>query len=110
MKTLKEFPPEYQYVNFYVDRIDIPNLYFGTRGNDDFFVHLKDGNSYSFTAFTPDNIKQLMEQDNLKSFISPGLVLVQNINLESILDAIEECLKLSKHNKSGLDRFGVLQT
>ena len=73
-----------------------------------FFVRLNDGREFAFTAFTQDNIKHLMQQDDQRCFVSPGLVIVRDIDIESILACIEQCLVLS-NNYMTLDHFGVMQ-
>lgn len=109
MKTIKNFSPEYKNINKYVDSVVIPHLLRESDQNIDLFVNLRDGTSYSFTVSTPDDIKEMMQRDGLYHFISPGLIIVKAINLESILSAIEECLKYVDNKSFPLDHFGVLQ-
>jgi hypothetical protein len=110
MNDITSFPREYVYLNEYVEKINLPNKNFGDGENDDFFVLLKDGRLYSFTAFTTKNIEEIMERDNLKSFISPGLIIVKTVDIDSIMEGIDECLKQSTHKGGRLDHFGILQT
>jgi hypothetical protein len=82
---------------------------FGEAGNEDVFVRLKDGRTFAFTAFTPDDMKELMDQDGTLSFISPGMIVVRQMSEEALCEAIEECLKFESDGSHPLDHFGVLQ-
>lgn len=53
-----------------------------TNGNSDVIISVEDGREYVLTVATPDNLKQLMAQEN-KSYLSPGLPL-------AIVDMITE--------------------
>jgi hypothetical protein len=84
-------------------------LPFGEAGNEDIFVRLKDGRTYAFTAFTPDSMKEFMEQDGKFCFISPGMIVVRQMSDEALCEAIEECLRYEQDGSYPLDHFGVLQ-
>ncbi|MBV9789385.1 MAG: hypothetical protein JOZ51_14470 [Chloroflexi bacterium] len=114
-------PPQYVHTKTFVSEIWLPNRSLDgmlpstsmeiplTQDNEDFFVRLKNGPNYAFTACTPENILHVMQRDNLKSFISPGLVIVRSLEVESILDAVEACLRLTLANGESLDHYGVRQ-
>lgn len=74
----------------------------------DFCVTLNNGDAYVFTAGTPDFIKEVMERENMKSWLEPGCIVVREINQECILDAVETWLKQA--DTYGLDHKAVLQT
>lgn len=78
-------------------------------GSADVLVNLKDDDSYSFTAFTPDNIKYLMGREGLKSFVSPRLVVVREIQIECILDCIDTYLGLVSGGALSKGSVGILQ-
>lgn len=114
-------PPQYVHINTFVSEIWLPNrspdgILPSTsmelplaQGNEDIFVRLKNGLDYAFTACTPENILHIMQRDDLKSFISPGLVIVRSLDMESILDAVEACLRLTLAHGEPLDHYGVRQ-
>jgi hypothetical protein len=109
MQTLTTFPSEYKNINAYVASITFPHDIEKDMGNADVLVNLKDGDSYSFTAFTPDNVKYLMEREGLKSFVSPGLVVVREIQVEFILDCIDRYLDLVSGGALSKGSVGILQ-
>jgi hypothetical protein len=119
MQSISSFPPGYPLVDQCVRAIVLPhNLSEDLEavgvaseqcpatdsGNADFFVETKGGETYSFLACMPDFVECYMERENERSFVSPGLLLVRDISLESILAAVEDCLQ-----QGALERLGVLQ-
>lgn len=124
MKDIYTFPPQYQRINEQVKAIHLPHALSKDEEDPtipsellasdeyrlaDFLVSLKNGKAYSFLAATPDFIKQTMADENAKSFLSPGLVLVSEISVESILSVVEHWLALAANNYIPLEHFGVLQ-
>lgn len=109
MKSIVEFQDIYRYTKNHVKSIDFPHELSELDGNADFFVNLKNGNSYSFTAFTTDNIKELMHKDDLLCFTAPGLIIVRSITIQAILKAVEECLIHSFEGGIAIDHYGILQ-
>jgi hypothetical protein len=69
--------------------------------NIDLIVELKDGRSFSFTAFTPANLTRLMQ--NKLSFVSPGLLVVNRLIDEALIDAVTDAIE------QGIEQFGVKQ-
>jgi hypothetical protein len=104
MRIMRRFPREFPLVQEYVQAVVFPHELASGEENADFFVELKGGDSYSFLACTPDYAKCYMERENERSFISPGLLLVRDIAIDSLLSAVEECLATGE-----LTRIGVLQ-
>lgn len=58
--------------------------------NIDVCLRLEDGRTYTFVAATPENLRFLMEKDNL-SFWDPGapFLIVESIRESSIRQAVE---------------------
>ena len=73
--------------------------------NYDFSVTLRDGRSFIFTACTPDYVRDFMEREGEISFVESGLLLVREVSLETMLDALEKCLE--KEELYGLEHFGI---
>ena len=73
--------------------------------NADFFVELKHGEVYSFFACTPEYAKYYMEREGERAFISPGLFLVRDVLVASVLAAVEACIE-----DGMLEQLGVLQS
>ncbi len=124
MKDISSFPTQYKRINERVKAIHLPHALSKAEEDPavpselissdeyrvaDFLVSLKNGRAYSFLAATPDFIKETMSAENAKSFVSPGLIPLSEITLESILDAVEHWLALSENNYIPLEHFGVLQ-
>ncbi len=42
-------------------------------------------------------------------FVSPGIILVETISIETILVAVEHCLYLAQNDYILFEHFGVLQ-
>ena len=109
MRTIDHFAPSYPLTKAAVrgvtlvgsgeaEELDLPSP------NIDFFVELIDDRIYSFVACTPDFIRRHLQENGLKAFISPGLVIVSEISVECLLAAVEECLSLDL-----LERIGIPQ-
>lgn len=109
MTAIHHFPQQYSLICEYVDAIYSPSPTLDELGNEDVFVRLKDGRELGFTVFTLVNIQQLMHQEALTAFVSPGMLVVTRVTWEAIFSAIEECLRLSIGDGPLLERFGVLQ-
>ena len=77
-------------------------------GENDIFMELMDGRIYSFLAATPQFMTAYMARENSREFVSPGLFVVNSLETESILDALEACVRTSQQGLS-LDHYGVLQ-
>lgn len=107
METITTFPAEYQLTNHYVQAIVFPHALEGE--NADFFVNLKDGRAYSFTAFTPANIMEIMRCNDLHFLLSPGTLIVEKIDVETILSVVEACLAFEVRGGIPLDHYGILQ-
>lgn len=69
--------------------------------NIDLLVDLKDGRTFSFTAFTPANLTRLMQ--GKLSFVSPGLLMVHRLTDEALIDAVANAIA------QGIEQFGVAQ-
>src|SRR5437868_14123025 len=55
----------------------------------DFSLTLKNGDTYHFTAVTPNFISEVMETEHMKSWLEPGCIIVRETNHECIFDAVE---------------------
>src|SRR3954453_19364619 len=124
MTRINVFPARYSLANAYVQEIDIhghltpeeaeadpyfdPDLQHKFR-NFDFGVKLKDGRSYAFVASIPEFLREYMERENEDSFLSPGLVIIRQINETSVIDAVESWLELGLDSNLGLEHYGVSQ-
>lgn len=109
METVEVFPVGYKHLVHYVKNVLIIDDLLGGEGNADVFMRMKNGQSYSFTAFTPDNAKSFMLAENENAFVSPGLILVRQLSLEAILDALDACLDFQNEYGIPLTHFGILQ-
>jgi hypothetical protein len=74
----------------------------------DYFVGLKNGDTYSFTGHMLDQMREVMEEEGLKSWVEVGGVVLREISIECILDAVENWL--AKCEIYGLPNIAVLQT
>lgn len=110
MVTIDVFPDECKYLVAWVKNVLVIDDLLGGDGNADVFMRMKDGQSYSFTAFTPDNAKSLMLEGDESALISPGLILVRRMSLEAILEALEACLRFQQEYGIPLTHFGTLQS
>lgn len=106
---LSDFNEQYHEICRHVDTIFIVDEDWLTAGNVDVIVALKYGGTYSFTIFTLDNIRSLMQRDNLRTFLSPGMLIVDAISVDSILEALNERLLLAHGGNISLDHFGIRQ-
>ena len=77
-------------------------------GENDIFLELMDGRIYSFLAATPQFMAAYMARENSREFVSPGLLVVDSLEAESILNALEACVRTSQQGLP-LDHYGVLQ-
>jgi hypothetical protein len=109
LTVVLEFSHEYPLVREHVAAILLPSSSLEEFGNEDVFVRLKDGRELGFTAFALVNVQQLMAQTESNTFISPGMLVVTHISSETIISAIEECLRLSIRGAVPLEHFGILQ-
>ena len=113
MTLMREFPLQYVLLREYVDTIYAPSSILEEFGNEDVFVHLKDGRALGFTVFALVNIQQLMNQDALDVFVSPGMLIVISVTWEAIFSAIEETfacglIVFSSSNKSKVTGYSPL--
>jgi hypothetical protein len=67
----------------------------------EFYVELRDGRAFSFTAYTPPQIARLMEQNGWLSFVDLDTLIVREGSLEAIMHALEQVLLLD------IAHFGV---
>jgi hypothetical protein len=70
----------------------------------DYFVTLKDGRCFGFSAYTPEFLRDYMEREHDISFVDSGIVILSRVTLDSILDSLEKCLDLAKDY--GIEHFG----
>jgi hypothetical protein len=70
----------------------------------DYFVTLKDGRCFGFSAYTPEFFRDYMEREHDISFVDSGIVIVRSVTVDSILDSLEKCLYLAKDY--GIEHFG----
>jgi hypothetical protein len=71
--------------------------------NADVTVTLRDGRTYSFTAFTPLNLMTLMNQESSAYFLCEDMLVLHQINEANVRAAVEEMLE-----DDNIDRFGIL--
>jgi hypothetical protein len=109
MISIEYFPKRFTFINNLVERLELIEKDFDPQGNTDFFVRLNDGREYAFTAFSIKNIEMIMNRDELGCFIVPGLIIVKNLDIDSIFEAVEQCLRLSENKEDRMSHFGVLQ-
>lgn len=72
--------------------------------NTDVTVHLTDGRSYAFTAYTPLNLMSMMDREEINHFLSPDMLVLREISEQNIRDAVSEMLEDDE-----IDRYGILQ-
>lgn len=77
-----------------------PELY---NGNSTVWVELKDGRVYGLSIYTPTNLQLIMNRENLINIIERGVIIVQFITQDTIIDAVIEVIK------QGIEDFGILQ-
>lgn len=110
MPTFSDFAEHYPRLRRWVASVQVPGGLDDPGGNTDFFVTLRDGSTFSFVAFTPENMRFLIDRDGDKSFLAPGMIVVSAITLDCLLDAIERWLPRDEHGDGLLEHFGVLQS
>lgn len=108
MREFTDFDNIYVFINKYAVSIQFP-YEIGGYGNVDFFLNMKDGSSYAFTAFTVIEVNKIMISEGVSHFVIPGMIIVKDISYESIFSAIEECIRLSYTGNCSLAHFGVIQ-
>ncbi len=81
MKYTITYPTDFEEVNKLNDNIDV-------------CLRLEDGREYTLVVATPDNLKYLMQKDQLP-FVRPGLpfLFVEEITEENIRQLVEELIK-----------------
>lgn len=81
MKYSLSFPTALEHVNAINDNVDV-------------CLQLDNGHQYTFVVATPDNLKFLMEKDNIP-YVKPGMpfLIVEEINTKNITQLIEALLK-----------------
>ncbi|HST04986.1 MAG TPA: hypothetical protein VLQ48_09640 [Chloroflexia bacterium] len=119
--TMRSFPKRYKLINELVAGI---NLYYALSPDDftleertlypqietaeyryyNFFVTLKDGRAFGFCAWTPELVREYMDERKELSFVNSGLLMVSEISIEAVLDALENCLDQAR--LYGLEHFG----
>jgi hypothetical protein len=73
-------------------------------GAYDFFITLRDGRCFGFSAYTPEFLRDYMEHDHDISFVDSGIVIVRRVTKDAIMDALEKCFYLAKDY--GIEHFG----
>lgn len=110
MVSFSDFDEQYQLINQLVGRIfwdqEGRTSQLDPRWSADVYITLKAGKTYRITVDTPDHLKQSMEKSNRRSHFEEGLILVKEISLECILDAVENLLA---DNYYGLPFYGLSQ-
>jgi hypothetical protein len=70
-------------------------------GGIEFYVELKDGAVYSFTAYTPAQLDQLMTRNGWLSFVDEDTIIIKEGSLEAVMHAMEQVLLM------GIEHFGI---
>ncbi len=125
MTTITSFPARFGHINKQVDTLNLihalspDDLDLETQSllellvaeganvdyrSCDFYIILKDGSCFGFSACTPEYLRDMMERSGTLSFVEAGLLLVSEMTLEAILTALEEAL--SSAHYYGLEHFG----
>lgn len=123
--TMRSFPKRYKLINELVAGI---NFYYALSPDDftlegralypqfeteeyryyNFFVTLKDGRGFGFCAWTPELVREYMDEQKDISFVNSGLLMVSEISIEALLDTLENCLEQAR--LYGLEHFGFRST
>ncbi len=64
-------------------------------------VALRDGRTFGFTVYTPVSLTRIMNDSGQSSVVDVGMIIVNQITLDAVLDALERMLS------SGIERFGL---
>ena len=122
MRALRSFPKQYKLVNERVAEVrfyyafsreeeDVETQSVLDEGvistdyrNYDFFVTLKDGRGFGFSAYTPEYIRDYLTKERLISFVDSGIVIVSDISVEALLAGLEKSLE--GESTYGLEAFG----
>lgn len=70
----------------------------------DFYVRLKDGRAFGFSANTPEGLRAQLNRSRALSLVGPGILVVSELTLEALFEALEEAL--SSAYLYGLEHFG----
>lgn len=73
-------------------------------GGIELYMTLRDGRTFSFTAYTPVQIERQMQYNNWLSFVDLDTLIVREGSLEAILHALEQVVTLD------VARFGLQVT
>lgn len=73
----------------------------------EFCVRLTNDDAYMFIARTPDYIKETMQEEGMKSWVETGLIVVLEVNRDSLLNAVEKWISMTD---SDLTQIGILQS
>ncbi len=121
MELISKFPEKYEFINKYVMGIR-PNGPLPKDKNDTEFVPeddhitytdkiqctltLKSGRVYTITACTPRLVAAVITETKHKHYVEPQLVIVQDVNLSNLLDAVEEWIQ-QQHYLNSVSALGV---
>jgi hypothetical protein len=70
----------------------------------EFWITLKDGQTFGFAAATPEFLRDYMTRENVSVLAWSGLLVVSEISLDAILKLVEECLSEAPYY--GIEHFG----
>jgi hypothetical protein len=70
----------------------------------EFWITLKDGRTFGFQVATPEYLREYMDREKVSNFVSSGLLVVSEVSLDVILEAVEECLSQAPYD--GIEHFG----
>jgi hypothetical protein len=73
----------------------------------EFFVTLKDGRGFGFAASTPEYLRDYMDKHGERTYVDSGLVIVGEVTVDTILEALEKCLE--GEGSYGLEAYGYRQ-
>ena len=74
----------------------------------DLILTMKNGKSYGFMPCTPEYIRDYLDREQERTFVVPGILPVSELTLETILEALEDCIERAPHYH--MESFGHFMT